>query len=181
MSGGTDLRRKGEAPTGGRIAAFAPVAREDARVLVLGSMPSVESLRQGFYYGHPRNAFWRILADVFGAPLPCGIPEKTALLRENGIALWDVLASCAREGSLDSAIREPEPNDFAALFARCPGIERVLFNGATAKSLFMRCAARYLEGRAWAQMPSTSPAYTLSYERKLALWRRGLKDEHESL
>ena len=159
----------------GRIVAFPPVARADARVLVLGSMPSVESLRQGFYYGHPRNAFWRVLADVFDAPLPQTIPEKIALLEGHGVALWDVLESCEREGSLDSAIREPRPNDFEGLFRRCPEIRRVLFNGGTAKAVFLRHAARYLEGRKWAQMPSTSPAYTLSYERKLAQWRQGLK------
>ena len=158
-----------------RITAFDPVARPDARVLVLGSMPSVESLRQGFYYGHPRNAFWRILAEVCGAPVPDGIPEKVALLEENGIALWDVLRSCEREGSLDSAIRDAEPNDFSGLFERCPGIGKILFNGSTARALFQRHCGDYLRGQAWAQMPSTSPAYTLSWERKLALWRHGLE------
>ena len=159
----------------GRIDAFPPVAREDARVLILGSMPSVESLRQGFYYGHPRNAFWRILAEVFEAPLPRDVPAKRALLADNGVALWDVLQSCEREGSLDSAIRDPRPNDFAALFAACPGIQRVLFNGGIARTLFQRHCSAYLQGRDWAQMPSTSPAYTLSYERKLAQWRAALK------
>ena len=165
----------------GRIVAFPPVARPDARVLILGSMPSVESLRQGFYYGHPRNAFWRIMAEIYGASLREDIPAKTALLEENGIALWDVLHSCEREGSLDSAIRSVEPNDFAGLFEKCPGIGKILFNGGTARALFQRHCGAYLRDRAWAQMPSTSPAYTLSLERKLALWRRGLKDEHESL
>lgn len=165
----------------GRITAFAPVARADARVLILGSMPSEASLAQGFYYGHPRNAFWPIMAEVFGALLPADIPGKIALLERNGVALWDVLESCEREGSLDSAIRAPQANDFGALFARCPGIGRILFNGGTARTLFMRHAARYLGGRAWAQLPSTSPAYTLSYERKLAQWRRALKDEYESV
>ena len=158
----------------GRITAFGPVARADARVLILGSMPSEASLRQGFYYGHPRNAFWPIMADIFGAPLPTDIPRKIALLEEHGVALWAALQSCEREGSLDSAIRSPRPNDFAALFARCPGIRRVLFNGATAQALFMRHAARYLDGRSWERLPSTSPAYTLSYERKFAQWREAL-------
>ena len=163
----------------GRIDAFPPVAREDARVLILGSMPSVESLRQGFYYGHPRNAFWRILAEVFDSPLPADVPAKKALLLDNGIALWDVLESCEREGSLDSAIRDPRPNDFAALFAACPGIRRILFNGGTAKALFLRRCGDCLQGREWVQLPSTSPAYTLSYERKLAQWRAALKPRTE--
>ena len=158
----------------GRIDAFPPVAREDARILILGSMPSVASLAEGFYYGHPRNAFWRVLSDVFDEPLPESVPQKVRLLTSHRIALWDALASCEREGSLDSAIREPELNDFDRLFERCPEIGLVLFNGGAAHRLFMRAGAKYLEGRAWRQMPSTSPAYTLSYERKLALWRRAL-------
>ena len=159
----------------GRIEAFGPVAPPGARVLILGSMPSVQSLRVGFYYGHPQNAFWRIVADVYGEPVPGDIPRKVALLERHDIALWDALRSCEREGSLDSAIREPEPNDFAALFERCPHIGRILFNGATAHRMFVKYAGEYLSGREWARMPSTSPAYTLSYERKLALWRDGLE------
>ena len=157
-----------------RIIAFPPVAPEGARLLILGSMPSVEALNQGFYYAHPRNAFWRILSEALDEPLPSDIPEKVALLERRGIALWAVLQSCEREGSLDSAIRRPVPNDFAGLFARCPSIGRVLFNGGTAYSLFMKHAANWLEERAWTRLPSTSPAYTLSYERKLALWRDAL-------
>ncbi len=158
----------------GRIVAFPPVAPPGARTLILGSMPSVESLNQGFYYAHPRNAFWRILAQVYGEPFPEDIPGRVALLERHDIALWDVLHSCEREGSLDSAIRQPAANDFAALFDRCPGIERVLFNGAAAHRLFVKHASKYLDGRRWARMPSTSPAYTLSYERKFAQWRDGL-------
>lgn len=157
-----------------RLIAFPPVARPDARVLILGSMPSAASLREGFYYGHPRNAFWRILADVYDRPTPETIAEKTSLITGNRLALWDSLMACEREGSLDSAIRRPELNDFEALFARCPGIQRVLFNGHAAHALFMKSGAALLDGRAWRVLPSTSPAYTLTYERKLALWRQAL-------
>ena len=159
----------------GRIVAFPPVAPPAARVLILGSMPSVESLNQGFYYAHPRNAFWRILAEVYGEPFPGDIPARVALLHRHGLALWDVLQSCEREGSLDSAIRRPEVNDFNGLFRRCPGIGKILFNGGAACELFRRRAPEYLAGRSWARMPSTSPAYTLTYERKLALWRQALE------
>lgn len=165
-----------------RLVAFPPVYREDARVLVLGSMPSVASLAGGFYYGHPRNAFWRIIAEVYHAPVPETIDDKKALLMGNRVALWDALNACRREGSLDSAIREPELNDFAGLFRACPGIVKVLFNGGTAHRLFMRSGASLLAGRAWAVMPSTSPAYTLNYEKKLALWRQGLEvDDYEPM
>lgn len=164
-----------------RIFGFEPVARSDARILVLGSMPSVESLRQSFYYAHPRNAFWRIAAEVFGTSMPENIAEKRALLMENGVALWDVLKSCERRGSLDGAIRQPEVNDFSRLFEDCPQIERILFNGGTAARLFARYAGEYLRGRQLFQMPSTSPAHTIPYERKLAQWRQALRYEHEPL
>ena len=159
---------------GGRIRAFGPVEPPDARILILGSMPSVQSLDQGFYYAHPRNAFWRILAEVYAEPFPPDIPARVALLERYGLALWDALQSCEREGSLDSAIRSPQPNDIAALLARCPRISRVLFNGGTAHRLFMKYNRDALAGREWVQLPSTSPAYTLNYERKLALWRDAL-------
>ena len=165
----------------GRIIAFEPVAPSGARTLILGSMPSVESLNQGFYYAHPRNAFWRILAQVYGEPFPEDIPARIALLERHDLALWDVLASCERRGSLDSAIRQPVPNDFGALFRRCQGIRRILLNGGTAHRLFMKWGKSFIEGRECLRMPSTSPAYTLQYERKLAQWRQALKYEHESL
>lgn len=164
-----------------RIVAFEPVAPPGARILVLGSMPSVESLNQGFYYAHPRNAFWRILAEVYGEPFPGDVPGRIALLTRHDIALWDVLQSCEREGSLDSAIRQPTPNDFGELFRRCPNIRRILFNGGTAERLFLRWGRPCLDGRSCRRLPSTSPAYTLSYERKLAQWRQALNYEHESL
>jgi len=164
-----------------RIRAFPPVAPPGARVLILGSMPSVESLNQGFYYAHPRNAFWRILSEVCGELLPADIPGKIALLERHDIALWDVLQSCERQGSLDSAIRQPAPNDFAGLFCRCPDIGRILFNGGTAERLFLKWGGPFMDGRDCQRLPSTSPAYTLSYERKLAQWRQALNYEHESL
>ncbi len=160
----------------GRITAFPPVAPPGARLLILGSMPSVESLKMGFYYAHPRNAFWRILPEVFDEPAPQSVPEKIALLERHGLALWDVLESCEREGSLDSAIRKARANDFGALFERCPGIGLILFNGGTAERLFMKVGKAWLCGRHCMRLPSTSPAYTLTYERKLALWREALSE-----
>lgn len=157
-----------------RIASYDPVVDVDCRMLILGTVPSVESLRAGFYYAHPRNALWRILADAFDCPLPGSIQQKKELLIGHHIAMWDVLHSCVRQGSLDSAIRTPEPNDFNDFFARFPKIERVFFNGATAEKLFMRFCESALVGRAWVRLPSTSPAYTLSYEKKFEIWRKEL-------
>ena len=158
-----------------RIVCFVPVAEPDARLLILGTMPSVESLKQSFYYAHPRNAFWPIMSDVLGDSRPESIEEKKRLLISHRIALWDVAHSCVRPGSLDSAIRDVVPNDFAALFARCPKIEKILFNGATAQKLFYKLVNAAPDHCIMAQMPSTSPAYTLAYEHKLALWRNGME------
>ncbi len=154
-----------------RIYGFPPVADANSRVLILGSMPSVKSLEDGFYYGHPRNAFWHVLSDVFTEPLPVDIPAKKHLLLRHGIALWDVIASCERNGSLDSAIRRDEPNDFSAFFAEHPGIRAVLVNGGLAAQKFKPALA---EGRPIVRLPSTSPAYTLSYDKKRAAWRSAL-------
>ena len=159
-----------------KLTAFPPVARKDAEILILGSMPSVKSLEEGFYYGHPRNAFWRILADIYDCQLPGSIADKVALLTEHRVALWDTVHACRREGSLDSAIRDAEPNDFGTLFSRCPDIQRVLFNGNTACKLFMKAKAGglWLQNREWAVLPSTSPAYTIPYELKLQKWREAI-------
>ena len=158
-----------------RIVCFEPVAREDARLLILGTMPSVESLKQSFYYSHPRNAFWPIMAEILGADRPESIDEKKELLLTHGIALWDVARSCVRPGSLDSDIRDVEPNDFASLFACCKGIGKILFNGATAKKLYEKWVGMAPEGCIMVQVPSTSPAYTLPYDRKLAAWRKEME------
>lgn len=157
----------------GRIFSYPPVADEKARILVLGTMPGAESLRQGFYYAHPRNAFWRILAEIFHEELPAGAEAKKLLLLRNGIALWDTLRSCEREGSLDSAIRSPAPNDIPGLLESCPKIKRICFNGTASERLFMRSIGP-LEGVEMLRLPSTSPAHTLPYAEKLAAWKAAI-------
>ena len=159
-----------------RIYGFEPVWRADARMLILGSMPSVESLRQSFYYAHPRNAFWPMMAEILGEEKPESIEEKKAMLLRHRIALWDTVGSCERAGSLDSAIRDPQPNDFAALFRNCPEIKHIFFNGATAHQLYLRLVAREDVRCVYHRMPSTSPAYTLKYEIKKARWQAALKE-----
>lgn len=162
-----------------RILGFEPVWRSDARVLILGSMPSVQSLEQSFYYAHPRNIFWPMLAEILNEAPPESVPEKKEMLIRHRIALWDSVHSCEREGSLDSDIRAAQPNDFEFLYRRCPQIASVLFNGAAAQKLYPRSAeadARLVFYR----LPSTSPAYTLKYELKLAAWRRAIKEALEA-
>ena len=135
---------------------FAPVWDENSRVLILGSLPSARSRQEGFYYGHPQNRFWRVLAAVFGVPVPRSIEEKTALLLSHGLALWDVAAACEIEGSADATIRSAEPNDIAGLLTRCP-IEKIFANGQTAAKLYRRLVEP-VTGRAIVTLPSTSPA-----------------------
>lgn len=159
-----------------RIQGFGPVWRGDARVLILGSMPSVESLNQSFYYAHPRNAFWPMMAAILGEETPGTIEEKKHMLIRHRIALWDTVQSCERPGSLDSNIREAKANDFESLYQRCPHIRHIFFNGGTAEQLYKRLVARQDDRFIFHRMPSTSPAYTLKYELKLAAWEQALKE-----
>jgi len=162
-----------------RIYSYAPIADAGCRILILGTMPSVKSLEAGFYYAHPRNAFWPVMAEIFGGPVPGTIEEKKCLLLENGVALWDAARSCIREGSLDSAMREVQLNDFAAFYAQYPGIERVLLNGTAAWNLYRRLPEEIVLARPCMRLPSTSPAYTMSYEKKLTAWRAAVLTQTE--
>lgn len=159
-----------------RIFGFEPVWSADARILILGSMPSVESLNQSFYYAHPRNAFWPMLAQILGEAAPVGIEEKKAMLIRHRIALWDTVRSCQRQGSLDSAIRSAEANDFEGLYRSCPEIRHVFFNGAAAQQLYRRLVRREDARFVFTRLPSTSPAYTMKYELKRAAWEQALKE-----
>lgn len=147
----------------------------EACVMIVGSMPSVKSLADAQYYAHPRNAFWPILFDVFGVTPTDDYEAKKALIRDNGLALWDAAQSCEREGSLDSNMRDAAYNDFASLYARCPHIHTVLCNGGTAHALFMKSG--YAGDRRVIRMPSTSPAYTMPYAKKLDIWKKTLFEE----
>ena len=144
----------------------------EARVMIVGSMPSVKSLADAQYYAHPRNAFWPILFDIFGVTPTDDYEAKKTLIRDNGLALWDAAQSCEREGSLDSNMRDVIYNDFAALYARCPHIHTVLCNGGTAHALFVKSG--FAGDRRVLRMPSTSPAYTMAYARKLTIWKETL-------
>ena len=146
----------------------------DARVMIVGSMPSVKSLADSQYYAHPRNAFWPILFEVFGVEPTRDYEAKKELILSHGLALWDAASVCEREGSLDSAMRGVQYNDFAALYERCPNIHTVLCNGGTAHALFLKSG--FAGGRRVIRMPSTSPAYTMAYGRKVEAWRAALED-----
>ena len=151
------------------ITGFEPVWDSSAKVLIVGSMPSVVSLEKGEYYGHSRNAFWPILCSFFDKDPRIPYEERCRMLREHGIALWDAVFSCEREGSLDSAIRDVEPNDFATLFEETQ-IRHIFANGKTAEKLFLRYVSVPSGVTFHGALPSTSPAYTLSFEKKRTAW-----------
>ncbi len=151
---------------------FPPVVDEHARVLILGSFPSAQSLAAGQYYGNPRNAFWAIAGELFGFDATAPYEKRLAALQSAGVALWDVVGACRRAGSADSAIESKSVvvNDFGELFTRYPAITRVYFNGATAAGLYRRLAEAD-ERIHHRRLPSTSPAHAVRPGVKLAAWR----------
>ncbi len=153
---------------------FSPIAKPDARILILGSMPGQASLAAGQYYAHPRNAFWPIMGALLGFDPALPYPERATMLTAAGIALWDVLHACSRPGSLDSAIDHDsvEPNDFATFFAAHPHIGHVFFNGTTAATLFRRHCPEQTHTLTVVRLPSTSPAHAgRNFADKLAAWQ----------
>ena len=153
---------------------FPPVVAPGARVLILGSMPGEASLRAGEYYAHPRNAFWPIMGTLVGAGPELAYSVRLRTLTAARVALWDVLRSCARSGSLDSAIRDEQANDFAAFLDAHPGIASVFFNGAKAEQAFLRHVLPGLGEAAPSlyRLPSTSPANAgTRFAQKLERWR----------
>ena len=153
----------------------------DARTrrLVIGTLPGQASLFARQYYAQPHNAFWRIIEDVYGVGRALPYEQRIEALLSNGLGLWDVCASAHRPGSLDASIARETivPNDFARLYRRCPGIELICFNGATAAALYRRLVLPKLPAGAAAiravQMPSSSPAHaSMRYADKLERWRQ---------
>ena len=149
---------------------IAPVFDENSRVLVLGSFPSVKSREEMFFYGHPQNRFWRVIASVFDAEEPKTVEEKRAFLLESGVALWDVLASCEIEGSADSTIKNAVPNDLTEILTVAK-IETIFVNGKTAEKYYNKYMKKLL-GRSAVCLPSTSPANAAwSAERLTLAWK----------
>lgn len=158
---------------------FPPVARGDARVLILGSLPSVASIAAGQYYAHPQNAFWRIMGRLVGAAGP--YEQRCDALAAARIALWDVLKQSVRPGSMDADIRieTAEVNDFKAFLDEHPGVELICFNGRKAEQMF-RKLVKLETLPCLASLPSTSPAYaSMSFDEKLEAWRRTIMKQGE--
>ncbi len=150
-----------------------PLFNENSERLILGSFPSVKSREQGFFYGHPQNRFWRVLAAVYQAPVPQSIQEKTEFILSNKLALWDVIASCEITGSADSSIKQVVSNDINKILSCCP-IKQIYVNGKTAEKLYIRHIEPVVQHKAIC-LPSTSPANaTWSLERLIESWRNAI-------
>ncbi len=155
--------------SGARERGFAPVIDANIKVLILGSFPSPASLAKQQYYGHPQNHFWKLMGALLGAPLyDMDYPLRLPVLLQHHVGLWDVLHQCERAGALDSNIRSAVNNDFRKVTRVARGLKRVCFNGKTAG----RFAAAFDEsGYDTLVLPSSSPAYTVGFEKKLLAWR----------
>ncbi|MGB5224457.1 MAG: DNA-deoxyinosine glycosylase [Arenicellales bacterium] len=164
-----------------QIAGFEPIIKKNCRVLVLGSMPGVASLQQQQYYAHPRNAFWPIMEELLAIDNSEEYAKRCSMLSSEKIALWDVLKSCKRTGSLDSRIEtnSEQANDFDRLFTVYDSIRAVFFNGGTAERLYKKHILRseFMQKKdlLYYRLPSTSPAYaSMTFDEKLGQWRRML-------
>lgn len=160
------------------VRSFPPLAKKDARVLILGSMPGLASLEANEYYAHQRNAFWRIMSGVYAFDPAMPYEARCAELTRNQVAVWDVLEACYRPGSLDAAIEESSivANDFAPFLKAHAAIRRILFNGAKAEIAYSRFVMPNLPEALSAipavRLPSTSPAHAaMTAEAKLAAWK----------
>jgi hypoxanthine-DNA glycosylase len=156
------------------IASFPPFIDKNAEVLILGTMPGAMSLFKQEYYAHKQNAFWKIMFSLFSElPVAEDFEDKKKLLGQNNIALWDVLKNCEREGSLDTNIKNHVENDIEGLLAEYPNIRKILFNGKESYKYFQRKFGT-IENVGIIVLPSTSPANTIKFEKKLEAWREAL-------
>jgi hypoxanthine-DNA glycosylase len=156
-----------------RVESFPPIVSEKSKVVILGSMPGEASLEAGQYYAHPRNAFWGIMGKLFAAVPSLPYEERVARLNSAGVALWDSLQACIRNGGLDSSISEEVANDFPAFFAKYPHITHVYFNGRKAETVFHHYVLPSLLNaqHVFTRLPSTSPAYAaMPFDAKVRAW-----------
>ena len=150
-----------------------PFYDDSSKILILGSFPSVKSREIQFFYGHPQNRFWKVIAAIYGAPFPETIPERRIFLKEHHIAMWDVIASCEIEGSSDASIRNAQANDIRPILETAP-IREIFVNGKTAGKLY-QSRIEPVTGRKAVILPSTSPANAAwSLERLTGAWRSAI-------
>jgi len=153
------------------IESFKSIINHTSRVLVLGSMPGVQSLKEQRYYANPNNHFWRIIYAIFNKPLDSDYDKRIHFIQNKGIALWDVIETCHRVGSLDARIKNEVVNDFRQLFSDYPNLVMVVFNGVKAFETYKKRVGFGLSPIEYIQLPSTSPANTIKFEEKLKQWK----------
>lgn len=155
---------------------FPPLANEKSKILILGSLPGEKSLQMQQYYAFKQNAFWRIMFEIFDEPFSDDYKNRCEMLLKHGIALWDTIQSGNREGSLDSSIKDEEPNDIKEFLDEHKGISKILLNGKKSETMFKKhCKNINLKV---ITMPSTSPANArMSYNEKLNLWKTAILND----
>ena len=154
---------------------FPPLYDKDSKVLILGSFPSVKSREMKFFYGHPQNRFWKVIARIFDQENPTSIEEKKKLILDNHLALWDVIAECEISGSSDASIKNAKANDLSEIINNSQ-IQKIIVNGKTAERLYIKYIEPVTEIKA-VVLPSTSPANAVwSVERLVDVWKSGIKN-----
>lgn len=157
------------------ITSFSPYINTQTEILILGTMPGIASLEKQEYYAHPRNHFWKIMYTLLSEiPVDEKFENKIKLLQNHHIGLWDVLENCERKGSLDVHIKNQKENDFESLLEKHPQIKKIVFNGKESHKYFFKKFGQ-IKGITYYVMPSTSPANTMSFEKKLVHWSDFLK------
>ena len=154
-----------------RISSFAPIISKDSKIIILGSVPGVKSLAMQQYYAHPQNKFWRILFELFDEEESEDYPEKVKFLQIKQIAVWDVIDSCEREGSLDTKIRNELHNDVSQLLKDYPNIQAIFCNGQKAFKNLEKTKDINTKIPTFV-LPSTSPAHAISFEKKFEAWKK---------
>ncbi|TXF79599.1 DNA-deoxyinosine glycosylase [Chryseobacterium sp.] len=157
-----------------RISSFPPIISESSKVLILGSVPGVKSLEMQEYYAHPQNHFWKIIFRLFNEEITTDYSQKMKILDRNRIAVWDVIDTCERDGSLDTRIRNEEHNDIVKLLKDFPNIEAIFCNGQKSFKNLTKIVGKDFDLPVFV-MPSTSPLHTISLERKLEEWKKVLE------
>ncbi len=154
-----------------RISSFPPIIDNDSKILILGSIPGVKSLEKQQYYAHPQNKFWKIIFELIEEGFTEDYPEKIKMIKKHHIALWDVIDSCERKGSLDSEIKNEEANQIEELLESYPNIKTIFCNGGKSYKNLQKMLGKNYKIPVFL-LPSTSPLHTISFEKKLEEWRK---------
>ncbi|WP_139423102.1 DNA-deoxyinosine glycosylase [Chryseobacterium mulctrae] len=156
-----------------RISSFPPFIDEQSEILILGSIPGVKSLEKQQYYAHPQNKFWKIIFELFNEEFTEDYSVRINILKKNHIAIWDVIDSCERKGSLDSEIKNEEANQIEKLLENYPNIKAVFCNGGKSYKNLQKLLGKNFRIPIYL-LPSTSPLHTISFERKFEDWKKVL-------